>query len=81
MDKEQKIKNNHVGTAGSGCSKGISLISLIITIIILLILATITVDFVNDGKVMDSAKKTKNEMENQLEQQHEMVNDVRNLYK
>lgn len=62
-------------------NKGITLITLILTVIILLILAGVTIDYVADGKIIDSAEDVVNQTEQQIDNQEQMVEEVRNLYK
>ena len=59
--------------------KGITLIALIITVIILLILATVTVDFIIDGKVTDEASGLVNKIEDHDKTMIKINEEVRNL--
>lgn len=60
---------------------GISMISLVIIVIVLLILATITFDFVVNKNIFKKTENAKNQTENYLDEQQQMQQDVRNLYR
>ena len=60
-------------------NKGITLIVLIITVILLIILAGVTINFVGEGKIFDSAEEVVNRSEEQMNSHDQMVNDVRNM--
>ena len=62
-------------------NKGITLIALIISILILTILAGTTISFMIKGEVIEGAEATVNKTEQQLEEQEQMMSEVRNLYK
>ncbi len=61
--------------------EGITLIMVIITIIVLLILAAVSINEITNNGIMNRAKQTADEAQNQIETQQSVVEEVRNFYK
>ncbi len=61
--------------------KGISIISLVLIVIILLILAGVTFDFVVNKDIFKKTRSAKNETENYINEQQQMQQEIRNLYR
>lgn len=78
------IKNKLNWESNADCSKGITLIALVVTIVILLILAGVTITFVlgEDG-IINMAKKaadeTKNAAENEQKSFNELMGELENI--
>lgn len=61
--------------------RGITLVGLIATVIILLILTAVSIGIANEGDIINKAKYTANQTEQQIDSQQNLIDDVRNMYK
>jgi len=76
--KDKKIKGEQFRSEKK-CSKGITLISLMITVAVLVILALVTLNIVMDEDFIESADEVVDKTEEHIDQHQQISNEVRNL--